>query len=199
MSAMRCLKGNRETSGQCPARTGACSPWAVEAAVSRHCPTPAIALLGRHPLSINWKPTFFYHQPCSAFPLAYSSFRICCTRDDCPLSVHVGQARITRNRIQMPSISGPSNKPTSTPAHSCGVPQSHLFWLQRRYRVLGGHPFSNRNAHAEPKLFFFLQSTSIRHSSTRALHPSHGNIHVDPHSMHRILQESCRSHTFGTK
>ena len=33
---MRCLKGNRETFRQLPARNGTCSPWAIEAVVSRH-------------------------------------------------------------------------------------------------------------------------------------------------------------------
>ena len=39
MSAYALSKENRETSRQCPARAGACSPWAVEATVSRHSPS----------------------------------------------------------------------------------------------------------------------------------------------------------------
>jgi len=58
--------------------------------------------------------------------------------------------------------------------------QSHLFPLPRQYRVLRGHPVSNRNTHSQRKLFLFLQSTSIRHPTAWALHPSHGHFPGNP-------------------
>ena len=82
-------------------------------------------------------------------PLAYSSFRIYFTRGDRPLSVYVGQARITFSWIPIPSISGPASKLTSAPAHPYRSPHPNLFGVRRRYRVLGGHPVSNRNTHAQ--------------------------------------------------
>jgi len=159
----------------------------------------AITRLAWHSLSVNWKPTFIYHSPCLAFPLGYSPFRIYFTRDDRPLSVHVAQARITFPWIPTPSISGPSSKPTSAPAHSCSIPNSRPFRLPRRYGVLGGRPVSNRNTHAHQKLLLFLQSTNIRHSTTWALHPSHGNIHDTPCSTRTMSRFRHLDWTCGTR
>jgi len=57
--------------------------------------------------------------------------------------------------------------------------------------VLGGHPVSNRNTLAQLQPFLVVQSISIRHSTTWALHSSHGNIHDNPYSMRTIFQLEC--------
>jgi hypothetical protein len=128
-----------------------------------------------------------------SLPFEYSSIWVHFTRGDGHVPFYVDQPSNTSPRIRNPSTSPCPGTATSTDTHS--PPRSHLVGVRRGQRIFGGSRGPDRRSSIllENNV---LQSTLIRHSTTRTVHQSHTNAQGTRWStcvLFRLRRQCCTS------